>query len=232
MALARILWHAQVSLGMKVIALFGVVLAGGFLLSGCASTDSGPKPPKVDHNARWIIVSTNEPVSSARMEQNSPRVPARQPSYLLTPEGQQARQEIETNGVPPILKKKMLDGDVLTLADIEDLARYKVSEGTILKYIQTTAAIYVLTTDDINRLQAAGVTKPVSDYMLATVNQRPVEVVRRVYRPYPYYSYDDPWWGYPYYHHYYWPRHYHYHHYHHHGGHHHRGGGIRVYRGR
>lgn len=128
-----------------------------------------------------------------------------------------------------MLKKKMLDGDVLTLADIEDLARYKVSQDTILKYLQTTGAVYILTTDDINRLQNAGATKPVTDYMLASVNQRPVEVVRKVYRyyPYPYYSYYDPWWDYPrFYHHYnYWPR------YHHHGGHHHRGGGgIRVYR--
>jgi hypothetical protein len=197
--------------------------------AGCASTDSGPKPPKVDSNARWIVVSTNDPVSSARMERNSSRVPPHHPSMLLAPGGEQARQEIENSGITPMLKKKMLDGDVLTLADIEELGRHKVSEATILKYIQTTGAVYILNTDDVNRLQQAGVGKPVTDHMLATVNQRPVQVIRKYYS-YPYY---DPWWrwGYPDYYHYgYYPRHY-YHDFHHHGRHHH-GGGLRVYRPR
>src|SRR6185436_415008 len=88
----------------------------------------------------------------------------------------------------------MLDGEVLTLADVEDLARYKVSESTILKYLQATGAIYVLRTEDVNRLQQAGISKGVIDYMLSTVNQRPVQVVKRYYR---YYNYDPWWYSYP-----------------------------------
>ena len=29
------------------------------------------------------------------------------------PDGEEARQEIENSGIPPVLKKKMLDGEVL-----------------------------------------------------------------------------------------------------------------------
>jgi hypothetical protein len=124
----------------------------------------------------------------------------------------------------------MLDGEVLTLADIEELGRYKVSEATALKYLRSTPVVYILTTDDINRLQQAGVGKGVTDHMLATVKDRPVRVVHRYYRYYDYgYGYYDPWWGYPSYYHYnYYPS---YHHHHHHHGHGH-GGGIRVYRPR
>jgi len=206
-------------------------VAIGAFVSGCATTQTAAKAPKVDENARWVVVSTNDPVSSARMERNSSRVPPRYGSFLLSPEGQQARQELETNGIPPMITKKMLDGEVLTLADIEDLGRYKASEATVLKYLQASSAIYILNSDDVNRLQQAGVGKTVIDYMLATPNQRPVQVVRRYrsYYPYPYY---DPWWGYsgfyPY--SYYSPHYYHHHHYG--GGHYRSGGGLRVYRPR
>jgi hypothetical protein len=206
-------------------------VAIGTFVSGCATTETATRAPKVDENARWVVVSTNDPVSSARMERNSSRVPPRYPSFLLSPEGQQARQELETNGIPPMITKKMLDGEVLALADIEDLGRYKVSEAIILKYLQTSGAIYILNSDDVNRLQQAGVSKAVSDYMLATPNQRPVQVVRRYrsYYPYPYY---DPWWGYSgfYSYPYYYPHYYHHHYYG--GGHYHSGGGLRVYRQR
>jgi hypothetical protein len=227
---------------MKTMLLFGAMAVLAIVGSGCQSTEATKtETVKVDENARWVVVSTNEPVSSARMERNSSRVPPTNPSILLAPGGEQTRQEIENSGIPPILKKKMLDGEVLTMADIEELGRYKVSEATILKYLQATPAIYILNTDDVNRLQQAGLGKAVTDYMLATVNQRPVQVVRKYYSYYPYYY--DAWWGYPGYYNYgygYYPGYYHYPHYyggHHYygggGGHyHHGGGGLRVYRPR
>jgi hypothetical protein len=227
MVFSGLQWHIlDVYLRMKTIVLLGLA---AFLISGCASTDEGEQTVKTDPRARWIVVSTNEPMSSRLMEKgDDSKVPARPASILLSPEGAEARQEIENSGIPPVLKKKMLDGEVLTVADIEDLGRYKVSEATILKYLGATGAIYILKTDDINRLQQAGVSKGVTDYMLATVKERPVQVVHRYHR---YYGYYDPWWDYPpfYHHYYYYPRYYHYHH--HHGGHHH-GGGLRVYRPR
>lgn len=200
-------------------------IGAALIAAGCASTGE----IKTDPRARWIVVSTNEPVSSRLMEKgDDSKVPPRPLSILLSPEGQEARQEIENSGVPPVLKKKMLDGDVLTVADIEDLGRYKVSEGTILQYLRSTGAVYILNTDDINRLQQAGLSKAVTDYMLATVKDRPVQVVHRYYR---YYGYSDPWWDYPrYYDYHYYPRYYHYPR-HYHGGRHH-GGGLRVYRPR
>ena len=165
---------------MKAMYFFAAAAVLALLASGCASTDS----KNVAYDAKWVVVSTNEPASSDTLDHrgDAARVPAHPPSILLAPDGQSAREEIETNGVPPILKKKMLDGEVLTLADLEDLARYKVSEGTILKYLQGTGAIYILRTEDVNRLQQAGLSKGVIDYMLSTVNQRPVQVVKRYYR--------------------------------------------------
>jgi hypothetical protein len=216
---------------MKATYFFAAAAVLAVLASGCASTDS----KNATYDAKWVVVSTNEPASSDTLDRrgDAARVPAHPPSILLAPDGQSAREDIETNGVPPVLKKKMLDGEVLTLADIEDLARYKVSEGTILKYLQATGAIYVLRTEDVNRLQQAGVSKGVIDYMLSTVNQRPVQVVKRYYR---YYNYDPwyypsyPYYSYPYYQYYYpyysYP--YHSHGYYHGGG----GGGLRVYRPR
>ncbi|HMJ63793.1 MAG TPA: hypothetical protein VK615_00470 [Candidatus Binatia bacterium] len=215
---------------MKATYFFAAAAVLAVLASGCASTDS----KNATYDAKWVVVSTNEPASSDTLDRRAPNAfggaPAHPPSILLAPDGQSAREDIETNGIPPVLKKKMLDGEVLTLADIEDLAHYKVSEGTILKYLQATGAIYVLRTEDVNRLQQAGVSKGVIDYMLSTVNQRPVQVVKRYYR---YYNYDPSWYypSYPYYQYYYpyysYP--YHSHGYYHGGG---DGGGLRVYRPR
>jgi hypothetical protein len=206
-----------------------LALGAAFFISGCASTDNGEPTVKTDPNARWIVVSTNEPVSSRLIEKgDTSKIPPRPASVLLAPDGAEAREEIDNSSMPPVLKKKMLDGEVLTVADIEDLGRYKINEATILKYLRSTPAVYILNTDDINRLQQAGVPKAVSDYMLATVRDRPVRVVHRYYRHYGYY---DPWWDYPRFYHYdYYPHHYHHHHHHGHG--HHHGGGLRVYRPR
>jgi len=216
---------SPVTLRMKTIAL--LALGAAFLISGCASTDDAEPAVKVDPNARWIVVSTNEPVSSPLMEKgDNSKIPPRPEPVLLAADSQDARQEIDNSGIPPVLKKKMLDGEVLTVADIEELGRYKVSEATVLKYLRSTPVVYILTTDDINRLQQAGVSKAVTDHMLATVKDRPVRVVHRYYRYYDY-GYYDPWWGYPgYYHYNYYPYYYHHHHGHSHGG------GLRVYRPR
>jgi hypothetical protein len=217
---------------MKTTAL--LALGAAVLISGCATTTDDAEPSvEVDPNARWIVVSTNEPVSSRLMEKgDDSKVPPLPASALLAADSQDARHEIENSGIPPVLKKRMLDGEVLSVADVEELGRYKISEATVLKYLRTTPVVYILTTDDINRLQQAGVSKGVTDHMLASVKDRPVRVVHRYYGyygyPYPY-PYYDPWWGYSSYYHY--PRYYHYPHYHHHHGHHH-GGGLRVYRPR
>jgi len=221
-----------VKLRMKTTAL--LALGAAFLIHGCASTDDAEPTVKVDPNARWIVVSTNDPVSSPLMEKgDNSIIPPRPESVLLAADSQDARQEIENSGIPPVLKKRMLDGEVLTVGDIEELGRYKVSEATVLKYLRTTPVVYILTTDDINRLQQAGVGKGVTDHMLATVKDRPVRVVHRYYGyyGYPYYGYPyyNAWWGYPgYYHYNYYPYYHHHHHFHGHG----HGGGIRVYRPR
>jgi hypothetical protein len=219
---------------MKTTALLALGIA--LLISGCASTDDAEPTVKVDPNARWIVVSTNEPVSSRLMEKgDDSKIPPRPASALLAADSQDARHEIENSAIPPVLKKKMLDGEVLTVADIEELGRYKISEGTVLKYLRTTPVVYILTTDDINRLQQAGVSKGVTDHMLATVRDRPVQVVPRYYGyygyPYPY-PYYDPWWGYPGYYPYSYYPYYHHHYYPGYGHGHSHGGGIRVYRPR
>src|SRR5687767_4079361 len=156
---------------MKTMQFIGAVLGAIFVLCGCASTHERGS----NNNTRWVVVSTNEPVSSDSVAHNrhsdEPRTPSHATSVLLAPENQEARQEVENSNLSPVLKKKLLDGEVLTLADIEDLGRSKISEATILRHLRGTRAVYVLRTDDINRLQEAGLSKGVIDYMLSTVNQ-------------------------------------------------------------
>src|SRR5262245_38091936 len=132
---------------MKTMGFIGTVIATVFLLGGCAS--SKDYKSESGNDARWVVVSTNDPVSSDSVGRTNDsgaavRVPAVSPSVLLAPENQVARQEIETGNLSPMLKKEMLDGNVLTLADLEDLGRAKISEGTIVKYLRGTRAVYVL----------------------------------------------------------------------------------------
>jgi hypothetical protein len=67
----------------------------------------------------------------------------------------------QTNAPPPV-------ANVLSLADIKEMAAKGVSEKTILNTVRAVRAIYTLTTQDVTELQEAKVGRPVIDYLLST----------------------------------------------------------------
>ncbi len=75
---------------------------------------------------------------------------------------------VQQSGVSPAIYDKMVHGDDLSLSDICALERAHVNEGVILRYVRDRGTVYVLSTNDVDRLQSAGASQSLTDYMLAT----------------------------------------------------------------
>ena len=176
-------------------------------LAGCAS------PPErssvyvpASQTFYWPAWMTNAPA-----ETNQSRfVPL--PPLLQLPEQKAAREEVERSGVSPDLVQKMLQGQFLTLAEIQELAQHKVSETNVVKYLRSTGAIYTLTSKQIDELRAASVSTEVVDYLLSTPAMRSTIYYSPTYLYRPW----NPWWDY-HHHHFDWHHHdFHHDHHHHH----------------
>ena len=129
------------------------------------------------------------------------------PPFLQLPEQKAFREEVERSGASPALVEKMLQGGPLTLEEIRELSQKQVGATNIIKYLRTTGASYTLTSQQIDELRAAAVSREVIDYLLTT----PALRSRVFYYPaYPYYP-RYLWWD----HH-----HYDFHYDFHHGWHH------------
>ena len=87
-------------------------------------------------------------------------------------------------GVLPSVVEKMQRGTSLTISDIQELARQRVTDETTLAYLRSPKADYRLTTESFDALRAAGVSDRVVNYLLLS---SPLEPVRagRVYRAAP-----------------------------------------------
>ena len=104
--------------------------------------------------------------------------------------------------VSPAVYDRMVHGDILTLSDIIELSRRGVPSSLIIRYLDSTRAIYALDKPALARLNQEKVCKEVIDYLLQT----PVMFGARYYsRPgyyggpvYPYDAYY-PCYPYPYY---------------------------------
>jgi len=114
-------------------------------------------------------------------------------SLLLAACGPTAQEQadyaaVERSGVPPATYDKMVHGDALSLADIEDLSHAGVNDGIVLRYLRNTGTIYTLNSADVVNLRHAGVSQSVIDYMLQSA---------RNYYDYPpvYDPWYGPWWG-------------------------------------
>jgi hypothetical protein len=84
---------------------------------------------------------------------------------------QQQRADLATvqaSGVPSATYDKMVHGDELSLSDICALERARVDEGVILRYMRERGTVYVLSSNDTSRLEKAGVSQSVIDYMQQT----------------------------------------------------------------
>jgi hypothetical protein len=75
---------------------------------------------------------------------------------------------VQSSGVSSATYDKMVHGDDLSLTDICNLRRARVDDAVILRYLRSHDSIYVLSSHDINRLQNAGVSQSVIDYMQQT----------------------------------------------------------------
>lgn len=95
--------------------------------------------------------------------------------------------------VSPSVYDKMMHGEVLTLSDIVELSQRQVPSSLMIRYLDSTRAIYTLDKSAMARLKGAKVCQEVIDYLVDTPARfapRPVFYRR------PYYVYDD---YYPYY---------------------------------
>jgi hypothetical protein len=72
---------------------------------------------------------------------------------------------VQSSGVDTATYDKMLHSDELSLADICSLERAHVDEGVILRYIRHRGTVYVLSSGDEARLQRAGASESLIDYM-------------------------------------------------------------------
>ncbi len=114
---------------------------------------------------------------------------------------------VARSGVSSATYDKMVHGDPLSLYDIKSLARARVDDGVILRYLRDHRTVYILTSADVLDLHNAGVSQSIVDYMLTTP---------RLYQPDPTigvgFDYGPGWYG-PYgpYGPYYYPPPYHHH---------------------
>jgi hypothetical protein len=103
---------------------------------------TAPAPPEVDQFTNRPAPKTNQPVS-ANILAGAPAVTNK------------------TGVLPPL-------ADVLSLAEIKEMAGKGVSEQTLLSVLRASRAIYTLTTQDVSELQEAKVSRGVIDYLLST----------------------------------------------------------------
>ncbi|MDR3404425.1 MAG: hypothetical protein P4L99_18135 [Chthoniobacter sp.] len=75
--------------------------------------------------------------------------------------------QIRQRGVSSAVVGKMQEGRVLSPGDVIELTRRGVSDNFIIRQIEDAGVDYVLNRDDIKRLQAAHVSRPVMDALFA-----------------------------------------------------------------
>lgn len=192
---------------MKIWSLIPLTCAA-LALVGCGAT----APRQVARRGPVWVVPVTAAVSSTPSSATvaaTNQTPVR-PATPNTP-------VLNTNTPPPIV-------NVLSLADIKEMAGKGVSEQTMLNVLRASRAIYTLTTQDVTDLQEAKVSRAVSDYLLSTPLLYKDDLLR--YRTNYYYTplYPGYWhWSFHDYHHslYHYDSHHSYSHDSHHGGLHH-----------
>ena len=111
------------------------------------------------------------------------------------------RQKLEQQNVSQSVTKKMRRGDALQLADIIELSQRGVDSRKIIRYLQSTRAVYVLDKAALAQLRQAKVSQEIIDYLLETPNLYGWRAwPGAYYGPYraPYYPYYYPFYAYPY----------------------------------
>ncbi len=101
-----------------------------------------------------------------------------------TPAQSASADTVAAAGAPLSVVEKMQRGTALTFGDIQELARYRVSDDATLTYLRSTKTSYRLTTGTFDELRGCGVSDRVLNYLLLA---SPLETAgaERVYRAAP-----------------------------------------------
>lgn len=196
--------------GMRLTPNVFVLGVAALVLNGCTSTSTPSEADKAFEEFRMRMMARHASVTSTQAQRFAAKDSFSQtnqativllPPFLQLPEQRAAREEVEKSGVSPGLVEKMLQGQILSLAEIQELVQHKMSDTNLVKYLRSTGAIYTLTTKQIDELRAASVSNEVLDYLLATPALRRTPLYYPTFYPSylhrPYY----PWWDHHYYDH-------------------------------
>jgi len=108
-----------------------------------------------------------------------------------------AQNTLVQHNVSPVVYNRMLQGDILSVNDIIELSRRQVPPELIIRYLNSTCAVYALDKQSLSRLKQEKVPQEIIDYLLDT----PALFAPR-FSPRPYYD-GRPWYPndayYPYY---------------------------------
>jgi hypothetical protein len=197
---------------MRIIPLL-VLPCLALALSGCGST--APRQT-ARRGPVWVVPAVSAPSATPTAAPNTPPTAATNSPAAAAPINASV-PALQTNTPPPV-------ANVLSLADIKEMAVKGVSEPTILNVLRASRAIYTLTTSDVTDLQEGKVSRVVIDYLLSTPLLYKDDLLR--YRAYYYYAplYPGYWhWSFHDYHHglHHYDSHHSYGHDSHHGGLHH-----------
>lgn len=141
---------------MKTIPLF-MLSCVALVVSGCDSTTSYQSRRR---GPVWVVPATSKVVvvPSPATATSLPASATSQPPTTTVPA---STPTLKTNTPPPV-------SNVLSLADLKEMAGKGVSEQTMLNVLRASRAIYTLTTQDVTELQEAKVSRGVVDYLLST----------------------------------------------------------------
>lgn len=161
----------------NIIPLFALACVA-LALSGCGSTNSYQTTQR---GPVWVVPAavavSSTPASAKVAATNCPAiVGTNQASATAAPTNTDASAPPAI--VPPVT-------NVLSVADIKEMAAKGVGEQTILNGLRASRAIYTLTTQDVTDLQEAKVSRAVIDYLLSTPLLYKDDLLR--YRAYYYY---------------------------------------------
>ena len=200
---------------MKTALLFALPCVA-LVVCGCDSTS----PRQSSRRGPVWVVPATPALSSPSFAATA--TPTNKPPAVAT--NQVSVAAPATANVPALPTNTPPVANVLSVADIKEMAVKGVSEQTILNALRASRAIYTLTTKDVTELREAKVSSAVTDYLLSTPLLYKDDLLR--YRAYYYYSpyYPDYWhWSFHDEHHglYHYDSHHSYGHDTHHGGLHH-----------
>ncbi len=197
---------------MRLTPIVVALAVAALVLNGCTTTSTPSEADRAFEEFRKRMMASYPSVISTQAQRFATKDSFSQtnqativlpPPFLQLPEQRATREEVERSGVSPALVEKMLQGRIVTLAEIQELAQHKVSHTNLVKYLRSTGAVYALTTKQIDELRTASVSDEVLDYLLAT----PTLQRRSLYSPFSLYQPYSPWSD----HHYYGLHHYDHH---------------------